>query len=115
MSDGAVMKEPYTLEFVPDHFKTKRMQERVIEDKPEALEFVPDHFKMQEICERATEDDLYTLIFVSDWFVTQQQKKSWYDDDYDDEALEKVGQFRPRQFQEAVQHHLQVLQWIFLQ
>ena len=32
------------------------------------------------------EADLDTLLFCPDWFLTQEQTKSWYDDDYDDEA-----------------------------
>ena len=70
---------------VLDHFKTKRMCERAIEDEPETLEFVPDHFKAQEMCDKAVEEDPCALEFVPDWFVKLQQVKIWHDDDdYDD-------------------------------
>ena len=35
---------------------------------------------------RCVKADLCTLVFCPDWFVTQEQIKSWYDDDYDDEV-----------------------------
>ena len=44
MSDAAVVKDPCALEFVPNHFKTKRMCKRVVEGEPEILGFVPDNF-----------------------------------------------------------------------
>ena len=79
--------------YAPDHFKTKRMCERTIEDEQETLEFVPDHFKTQKMCYKAVRDDPYSLKFVSDWFVTHQQVKIWHDDDDydnndDDETIE---------------------------
>ena len=80
-SDAAVMKDPCVLEFVPDHFKTKKMCQMAVEDEPEALELVPDHFQMQKICDKAVKDESSSLLFVPDWFVSQQQIKSWHDDD----------------------------------
>ena len=59
---------------------------KAVEKEVESLEHVPDHFKTGEMCKRAIEADLYTLVFFLDWFVTQEQIKSWCDDDYDDEA-----------------------------
>ena len=38
------------------------------------------------MCKRDIDADVYTLVFCPDWFVTQEQIKSEYDDDYDDEA-----------------------------
>ena len=59
---------------------------KAVEKEVESLEHVPDHFKTGEMCKRAIEADLYTLVFFLDWFVTEEQIKSWCDDDYDDEA-----------------------------
>ena len=59
---------------------------KIVKKEVKSLEHVPDHFKAREMCKRAIEADLYTLVFCPDWFVTQEQIKSWYDDDYDDEA-----------------------------
>ena len=61
---------------------------KTVEKEAESLEHVLDHFKTREMCKRAIKADLYTLVFCPDWFITQGQIKSWYDDDYDDEALE---------------------------
>ena len=36
---------PYAEEFVPNHFKNKKMCEGAIEDEAGSLEFEPDHFK----------------------------------------------------------------------
>ena len=35
---------------------------------------------------RCVKADLCILVFRPDWFVTQEQMKSWYDDNYDDEV-----------------------------
>ena len=59
---------------------------KIVKKEVKSLEHVPDHFKAREMCKRAIEADLYTLVFCPDWLVTQEQIKSWYDDDYDDEA-----------------------------
>ena len=44
MCEKAVVKDPWGLYDVPDHFKTKRMHEKAIEKNPLCLEYVPDHF-----------------------------------------------------------------------
>ena len=86
MCESAVEKSPRCLKYVPDHFKTEKMCVKAFKKETEALEHVPDHFKTGGRCKRAIEADLCTLVFCPDWFVTQEQIKSWYDDDYDDEA-----------------------------
>ena len=55
---------------------------KAVEVDPCQLEHVPNHFKAQEICDKAVKDYLFSFQFVSDWFVTQQQLKTWYDNDY---------------------------------
>ena len=55
MCDRAVDMGPYSLAYVPDHFKTKEICERAVEKFPRALEFVSDHFKTQMMCNEAAE------------------------------------------------------------
>ena len=45
------------LDEFPDHFKTKKMRERIVEKCIWTLKFVPDHLKTQRMCERAVEKD----------------------------------------------------------
>ena len=45
MRDKVVEDKPKTLEFVPDHFKTRKICEIVVKDGPCTPEFVHDHFK----------------------------------------------------------------------
>ena len=59
---------------------------KAVEKEAERLEHVPNHFKTGEICKRDIDADLCTLVFCADWFVSQEQIKSWYDGDYDDET-----------------------------
>ena len=47
MCERVVEDEPETIEFVPDHLKTKTMCERAVEEFPRDLENIPDHFKTQ--------------------------------------------------------------------
>ena len=56
------------------------MCDKAIEIDPFTLWYVPNHFKTQEMCIRAVEAGLGLLEFVPDWFVTQQQLKIWHDD-----------------------------------
>ena len=103
MCERAVEIETEALEYIPDHFKTKKMCERAVKDKPDTLEFVPGHLKMQKMCEKAVEECSYILEdvpdhfkmqkmcdavvmenslllgHVSDWFVIQQQVKLRHD------------------------------------
>ena len=53
------------------------------------------------MCKRAIEVDLYTLVFCSASFVTQEQIKSWCDDDYDDEAPGWYEGYQKRKAQKA--------------
>ena len=57
---------------------------KAVEDNPWSLAYVPDHFKTKRMCEGAIEDDLNTLEFVPDWFVTREWMWMWYGGYYDD-------------------------------
>ena len=136
MCNEEVCNHPYTLEYVPDKLKTQEMCERAVEKNPGCLKHVPDHFKAQEMCikavkkeveslehvpnhckagemcKRATEADLYTLVFCPDWFVTQEQIKSWYDNDYDDEAPGWYEGYQKRKTQkEQIKKELMPIAW----
>ena len=45
MCEKAVEDDPYNLEFVPDHFKTKKMCITAAEKEAETLEHFPDLYK----------------------------------------------------------------------
>ena len=80
--------------------------------KAESLEHVLNHFKTEEICKRTIEADLYILVFCPDWFVTQEQIKSWYDDDYDDEATGWYEGYQKRKAQKAsIKEELLPIAW----
>ena len=71
---------------------------------PWTLRHVPDHLKTEEMCKRAIEADIYTLVFCSNWFVTQEQMKSWHDDDYycnDDRMIRWYDGYQKRKAQKA--------------
>ena len=69
---NSVVFNQYALEFVPDHFKTKKMCERAIEDETGTLELVPDRFKKQEMHEKAVEERSCMLEDVSNHFKMQK-------------------------------------------
>ena len=110
MCSEEVRRKPYTLDYVPDHFKTQEMCNKAVPNYQAVLFLVPDHFKTQEICIKAVEIDLYHipnhfktheicnngvwkdlnfLQYVSDWFVSCHQTDLWGDnnDCYDDDKL----------------------------
>ena len=53
-----------------------------VENEPYSLKFVPDHFKMQEICDKAVREDPYSLEFLPNWFVTRKEVVMWYEGRY---------------------------------
>ena len=84
-------------------------------EDPCLLEFVPEHFKTQEICDKAVIDDSTSLLFGPDWFVSQQQIKSWHDDDdfYDyDDIIEWYNGYLKRKAQKAkIKEELMPIVW----
>ena len=71
------------------------MCERAVDKSSCLLEDVPDHFKTREMC--AVSKDPYYLQFVPDWFGTQEQVKTWYEeDDDDDEIVEWFEAYKKR-------------------
>ena len=88
------------------------MRIKVVEKEAEILEHVPDYFKTGEMCKRAIEADLYTLVICPHWFVTQEQTKSWYDDDYDDETPGWYEDYQKRKAQKAkIKEELPSISW----
>ena len=45
MCNKAVARNPCTLAYVPDCFKTQEMYDKVVDSKPYTMRFAPDHFK----------------------------------------------------------------------
>ena len=51
MQQGSV--DPYSLEFVPDRFKTEEMCNKAMRREPYTQRYVPDHLMTQEMCNKA--------------------------------------------------------------
>ena len=140
MCNEIVRREPYTLEYVPDHrktqgmcsqairnkpavffivpecFKTQEMCIKVLEVDPLQLKDVPDQFKKQKMCDKAVKDDPSSLRFVPDWYVKQQQQIDvWYDDNYlyhDDEMIEWYEGYKKREAEKAsIKEELLPIAW----
>ena len=55
MRERFLGENPWSLMYVPDHFKTTKMCKRVVEGDPYMLKFVSDHINTKEMFERAAE------------------------------------------------------------
>ena len=66
-----VLEYPWSLQFVPDHFKTQEMCKKVVEEYPQMLFHIPNHFKTQEMCKKAVEVSTCSLEYAPDCFKTQ--------------------------------------------
>ena len=80
------------------------MCERAIDKYSLVLEFVPDQYKVQEMCNKALKKGPCFLIHVPDWFVTQDQVKTWHEDDCycnDDEIVEWYNEYKKHKAQKA--------------
>ena len=51
MCDEAVTKNPWMLEYVPDHFKNQATCDKVFREDPWFLKYIPDRFITEEMCE----------------------------------------------------------------
>ena len=64
---------------------------------------------------KAVRDDYFSLQFVPDWFVTQQQIKSWHDDDdycIDDEVIGWYDGYKKCKAQKAkIKEELHPIAW----
>ena len=78
MCKRAVEEDPYTLEFVPDHFKTPEICERAVNAYLWVLEFVPMDISTQEMCTKSVKKRPWSLIYVPDHYVRLQEM--WYED-----------------------------------
>ena len=67
MCNEAIEKVPWLIYFVPDHFWTQEMCNKIIRAMPEdTFHYIPDRLQTQEICEKAVTDDPSFLHFVPD-------------------------------------------------
>ena len=85
MCNKAMRTMPNVFQLIPFHFKTQGMCTKAIEANPLRLYHVHDDFKTQGLCNDAVEEKP-SLQYVPDYFVTQQQIKTWNDDDHGDDG-----------------------------
>ena len=85
MCNEVVHIDSRSLEFIPDHFKTKEMSNEAVEADPYILKYVPVYLRTQEICIKAVENYLCPLKFVPDHFKIREMCEraveviEWYD------------------------------------
>ena len=72
------VRQPSSIFFIPDRFKTQEMCIKALEVYLWSLEYVLDKLKVQKMCDDAVWDDAFSLVCVPNWFVTQQQLKIWH-------------------------------------
>ena len=80
------------------------MCKEAVRREPWSLEYVPDQYKTQEMCGKPVEKDLCLLEYALDWFVTHQKIKIWHDNDYhsnDDRLIEWYKGYQKRKAQKA--------------
>ena len=58
------------------------MCNKEVDIKPHILVLVPDRLNTEEICNKAACKHPWLLKYVPDLCVTEQQLKTWQDDDY---------------------------------
>ena len=68
---------------------------------PWMLNYVPDHFKIREMCDDAVMENPLLLRYVPDWSVTQQLTELWNDCCNDDEIIEWFEGYKKRKAQKA--------------
>ena len=73
--------DPYSLEFVPDHFKTEEMCKEAVNNKAYMLRYVPDHLKTQEMCEKVMNVRPAALFFITNCFKTQKTCDKAFEED----------------------------------
>ena len=66
ISIRAVMKNPETLKFVPDHLKTKKICKHAVKKLPFLVRYAPDKYKTQQMCDKAILENGGTLNSISD-------------------------------------------------
>ena len=80
MCDKAMYTEPLPLAYVPDRLKTQEMCSSAVRREQDSLKFVPDHFKAQKICDKVVGDGSPIFLeHVPDWFITNKQLKIMVD------------------------------------
>ena len=100
MCNEAFDIEPFSLPYVPVHFKTQELCERAVEEGLYMLMFVPDHFKTKRICERAVKAYPWLLCSLPDWLVVLQEIRC-VDFDYIDYLIGWQNAYQRRRVQKA--------------
>ena len=94
--------------------KTQRSCNTAVLLDPCSLEFVPDHFKGQEMCDWVVDKEPHSLAFVLDWFVTKKQIGLWHDSKYRDDGkiIKWYNNYKKRKAQKAkIKKELMPIAW----
>ena len=89
------------------------MCESAVEEEPYTLDYLPNQYKTQEMCDAAVEKGPWLLEYVPNWFVTKQVKL-WHDDDDndDDEIIEWYYGHQKQKAQKAkIKEELMPIAW----
>ena len=62
MRDKVVDNYSWTLEFVPDWYRTQKMCDKNVNTHPSTIEYVPDQFKTQEMCDKTIDKFVFDSI-----------------------------------------------------
>lgn len=74
-----VKKFWYSLQYIPDEFKTYELCKCAVENQGLALEYVPKWFVTQEICDIAVKENSIALAYVPGKFITGEMVKIAFD------------------------------------
>ena len=55
MFTEAIEEDPWSLRFVPDHFRTQEIGAEAVRKEPYFLQEIPDHLKTRGICRGSTQ------------------------------------------------------------
>ena len=67
------------MEFVPDHFKRKKIHNEVVRNNSHALRHGPEYLKTQEMCDEAVCMDTFSLCFALEQKYLRDDNDDWHD------------------------------------
>lgn len=70
MYENMVMKNGYTLYFVPDNYKTYELCKNAVTQDGCSLKYVPEKFKTYELCKLAVKQNEYSIRYISKMFLS---------------------------------------------
>lgn len=99
-----VKKYWYSLQYIPDEFKTYELCKCAVENQGLALEYVPKWFVTQEICDIAVKENSIALAYVPGKFITGEMVKIAFDNCTD--MRKRVKGFMTTSEMDAAEHLL---------